>query len=325
MIQLGLALSEANAIQFGTDQMPEASSSQLSSFVHWYFWSMFIGQGFLILINLITTSTVYLPLLLASVIQIIALVLAIVIMKRGIQLFEIEPAGKNPAKVIVKVIQYSIYHKTAEHRSAFTYGDEQTCRLDFAKYRYGGPFSTEEVENVKPFLRMILIFVSLIGFQFTDQTATTAKHIKALAANVTSSASLWYTFITIDTFGVSALVILIGIPLYQLILQYIATRCTLSMLKRMFLGLLCGLIAVLFLQVLEFFIALSDPITKCPHFNNNLLYTNKSFISDIQSYNYLIIPQALNGLTFLLVFLTVMEFILAQAPRDIFLVLKPLL
>ena len=73
IIQLGLALSEANAIQFGTDQMPEASSSQLSSFVHWYFWSMFIRQGFLIIINLITTSIVYLPLLLASVIQIIAL------------------------------------------------------------------------------------------------------------------------------------------------------------------------------------------------------------------------------------------------------------
>ena len=46
IIQLGLALSEANAIQFGTDQMPEASSSQLSAFVHWYFWSIFIGHGF---------------------------------------------------------------------------------------------------------------------------------------------------------------------------------------------------------------------------------------------------------------------------------------
>ena len=61
---------------------------------------------------------------------------------------------------------------------------------------------------------MILIFVSLITFQLTDQTATTAKHIKALTGNVTYSASLWYTFITIDTFGVSTLIILIGIPLY---------------------------------------------------------------------------------------------------------------
>ena len=110
LIQLGLALSEANAIQFGTDQMPEASSSQLSAFVHWYFWSLFIGQGFLILLNLIRTSNPYFCLLLASVIQILALVLAIVMMKCGIKYFEIEPAGKNPAKIIVKVIQYAIYH-----------------------------------------------------------------------------------------------------------------------------------------------------------------------------------------------------------------------
>ena len=320
IIQLGLALSEANAIQFGTDQMPEASSSQLSAFIYWYFWSLFIGQGFLILINLYVMtafrSIIYLSLLLASLIQIMTLVLAIVMMKRGIQYFEIEPAGKNPAKLIVNVIQYSIYHKTPEHRSAFTYGDEQTCRLDFAKYRYGGPFSTEEVENVKTFLRIILIFASLIGFQFTDATAITTKHIRALTDNVTS-ASPWYTFITTDTFGVSTFVILIGIPLYQLILQNVTRRCALSMFKRMFLGLLCGLIAVLFLQLLEVFIAISDPYIKCPYFTNNLLSSNKSLIIDIDSYyNYLIIPQALNGLTFLLVFLTVMEFILAQAPRD---------
>ena len=319
LIQLGLALSEANAIQFGTDQMPEASSSQLSAFVHWYFWSIFIGHGLLSLLNLVVSNiNVYLPLLLASVMQVIALVLAIVMMKRGIKYFEIEPAGKNPVKIIIKVIQYAIYHKTPEHRSAFTYGDEQTCRLDFAKDRYGGPFSTEEVENVKTFLRIILIFISMIGFRFTDQTTTTSNHIVSLSitANVTSSASIWYNYITIDTFGVSVLVILFGIPLYQLILQNVATRCTLSMLKRMFLGLLCALLAVLILQVVEVLIALTNPYTKCPYFTNNLLYNNMSLDTNIISYNYLIIPQALNGLSFLLVFLTVMEFILAQAPRD---------
>ena len=31
-------------IQFGTDQMIEASSSQLSTFIHWYYWSLYIGN-----------------------------------------------------------------------------------------------------------------------------------------------------------------------------------------------------------------------------------------------------------------------------------------
>ena len=34
---------ESNAIQFGMDQMLEASSEQLSSFIHWYFWCAHIG------------------------------------------------------------------------------------------------------------------------------------------------------------------------------------------------------------------------------------------------------------------------------------------
>ena len=62
-----------------------------------------------------------------------ALVLTIVLMKQGVKYFEIEPAGINPVKIIAKVIQYAIYHKTPEHRSVFIYGNKETCRLDFAK------------------------------------------------------------------------------------------------------------------------------------------------------------------------------------------------
>ena len=40
---LGLGIYEANAIQFGMDQMLESSSEQLSSFIHWHFWCVNIG------------------------------------------------------------------------------------------------------------------------------------------------------------------------------------------------------------------------------------------------------------------------------------------
>ena len=42
----GLGMFEANAIQFGMDQMLEASSEQLSSFIHWYFWFAHLGSLF---------------------------------------------------------------------------------------------------------------------------------------------------------------------------------------------------------------------------------------------------------------------------------------
>ena len=35
---IAMGLFESTATQFGMDQMPEASSDQLSMFVHWYYW-----------------------------------------------------------------------------------------------------------------------------------------------------------------------------------------------------------------------------------------------------------------------------------------------
>ena len=40
----GFGMYESNAIQFGMDQMLEASSEKLSSFIHWYYWSLHLGQ-----------------------------------------------------------------------------------------------------------------------------------------------------------------------------------------------------------------------------------------------------------------------------------------
>ena len=58
---IGLSMFEANAIQFGMDQLLEASSQQLSSFIHWYYWfgelshfvcsQILIGSFWIILTN----------------------------------------------------------------------------------------------------------------------------------------------------------------------------------------------------------------------------------------------------------------------------------
>ena len=40
---LGLGLFESTAIQFGMDQMLEAPSKELASFIQWYYWSGNIG------------------------------------------------------------------------------------------------------------------------------------------------------------------------------------------------------------------------------------------------------------------------------------------
>ena len=50
---IGLGLFEANAIQFGLDQLLEAPTPKLIAFIHWYYWAQRVGQ--LIIVYLITT------------------------------------------------------------------------------------------------------------------------------------------------------------------------------------------------------------------------------------------------------------------------------
>ena len=45
IIIISVGMFDAVGIQFGMDQMVEASSDQISAFTHWYYWSMNIGIG----------------------------------------------------------------------------------------------------------------------------------------------------------------------------------------------------------------------------------------------------------------------------------------
>ena len=73
-----------------------------------------------------------------------------------------EPVTQNPFKLIHKVIRYAINNKYPAYRSAFTYcEDELPSRIDFGKSKYGGPFTIEQVEDVKTFFRILVgIFLS---------------------------------------------------------------------------------------------------------------------------------------------------------------------
>ena len=85
-----------------------------------------------------------------------------------------EPVTQNPFKLIYKVLHYAIKNKRPRYRSAFTYcEDELPSRIDFGKSKYGGPFTTEQVEDVKTFLRLIII--TAIGSALIGETVVMFK------------------------------------------------------------------------------------------------------------------------------------------------------
>ena len=69
-----------------------------------------------------------------------------------------EPVTQNPFKLVYSVIRYATKHKHPECRRAFTYcEDKPPSHIDFGKNKYGGLFTTEQVEDVKTFLQVVLI------------------------------------------------------------------------------------------------------------------------------------------------------------------------
>ena len=319
LIQIGLALFQSNAIQFGTDQMLTASSDELSSFVYWYFWLVFVGHivnscFVLILARWTTFSRAQgITLICCCCIQLlfIGIILPVILLSR--KRFVLEPV-KNPLKSFVGVLKYAIKHKKPIYRSAFTYGELYPSRIDMAKERYGGNFTSEEVEDAKTVLRILSVMVASVGFKLIDNTSSTSAHMTALG---NSSQTVWDHFITSDhTFGISTIVIVVCIPIYQLVIvRWSYTyRFLPTMLKRIFVGLVLALLATASLQVIEILISLCiDEQHFCNGCDAVYLSNNSTcYISE----NYLIFPQFLNGLSYLFVYLTILEFILAQSPRS---------
>ena len=186
---LSVGMFEAVSIQFGMDQMVEASSDQISAFTHWYYWSMNIGIGIQALVimcavflmgscavqaNFDAIKSVgkyifFYAISLVLALQLLTSFAALLSLYKLKKHLTIEPAGHNPFITVYKVLQYAWQHKCPERRSAFTYWeDDIPPRIDLGKSKYGGPFTTEEVEDVKTFLLLSLVLASLFGFHLAD-------------------------------------------------------------------------------------------------------------------------------------------------------------
>ena len=326
LIRVGLAVYEPNAMQMGSIQMPEASSDQLSAYVHWFFWTLLFGQGLIDVLLIVLTifldfnTAAQCAIVYACIAQMVSIPVVFLLAWKYRKLLSITYELRNPLKQIRNVVKYAVKHKHPVHRSAFAYG-ELPARIDLGKDRYGGPFTTEQVEDVKSFFRILLLIVSLTGFRFNEDASgvTSSNHIRAVSQH-NQTAEYGFDFITVQVFGMSIFVIFIGIPVYQLLVKPLFYRFLTTMLKRIFIGLILHLISLCISQALEG--TMADYIETNYHTDACTYYHNASSFRQtvVQNitlpfhYQWVIIPQVLTGVTFLLVFLTVFEFILAQSP-----------
>uniref|UniRef100_A0A1X7UPW4 Uncharacterized protein n=1 Tax=Amphimedon queenslandica TaxID=400682 RepID=A0A1X7UPW4_AMPQE len=148
----------ANIIQYNIDQLVGASADELSSVIYWHILSepLVLLLFYLLQCLFFSTSGVSVSLVLVS---------------HSFFKHKLENVSliKNPIKLIVRVLCYARKHKYPENRSALTYWEEEApSRLDLGKDKYGGPFTEEEVEDVKTVFRMLPLFIAFVPFALSD-------------------------------------------------------------------------------------------------------------------------------------------------------------
>ena len=181
-IVLGLGvISSASCIgtslQLGLDQMPDASTVNITSFISWFVCcfstGMWVGDASYHLLSyfLDPMSSSY-----NSFIQIFSvfpvLCMAIVLctdFALSPKLLIMEPKSPQSLKLIFRVLKFAAKHKAPVNRSALTYWEEDIpSRVDLGKSKYGGPFTTEQVEDVKTFFKLLVVSVPFIFIVFNS-------------------------------------------------------------------------------------------------------------------------------------------------------------
>ena len=161
----GFSGFRSNVIQFSLDQMPDTSSEKISLFLHWLVWTEYVAELSMRLIVMLSVCHRVLrhEIVAFSSIAFFALSTALLLLLYCTHSsFQREKTSSNPYWNVWNVLKFTVQHdKPLGHRSAFTYSDDvKPHRIDFAKRIYGGPYQTEVVEDVKTFLRIVLMLLA---------------------------------------------------------------------------------------------------------------------------------------------------------------------
>ncbi|XP_064396028.1 solute carrier family 15 member 4-like [Halichondria panicea] len=164
---IGLIACFVTALELGLDQMPEASTSNTTSFIAWFQISLSTGlwiSDSLHTILLECTTNSWMVQLMSSLPIICTSISCCTMFLLAKKWLVIEPNTTKALKTIYQVLKFAAKHKAPIYRSALTYWEENVpSRLDLGKTKYGGPFTTEQVEDVKTFFKILIVLTPLVA------------------------------------------------------------------------------------------------------------------------------------------------------------------
>lgn len=336
MFVIGFSGFQANIVQFGLDQLLDASSEELSLFLHWLVWTEYVGE---LVVKLLITSSPYssslrivLGFLSVPFLIVITSLLVFSCLKR--HWFHCENTVRNPYRNLYKVLKFATKHnRPVGPRSAVTYSDDvKPARIDFAKKIYGGPFVTEVVEDVKTCLRilvMLLAIAPLFLFEVPTYHIFPVLGVHIGSNGVLNFTTYSYEWMLFESGNLSPIITVVCIPLYILLLYPHIKKWVPRILYRMGLGAVLTVTSVTFMFIVQ---VLANYYVY--HNTSNMANTTNItclFLSEYRNYadqhtypasptlgfpsQALLVPNLLNGIAAPLLSITVLEFISAQSPH----------
>ena len=346
LTSLSLVAFNANIIQFGMDQLYDSPLDDQSLFIHWYTWTQysamlltqFAWNLFLMPLNPLysyreVNKVPYYGTGFAFIVAII--VIFFVLLKYSIDItrykqdwFLIEPSRVNPYKLVYRVFKFARQHKVPVNRSAFTYcEDDLPSGLDLGKKKYGGPFTIEQVEDVKVFFGILKVLFSLGPVFFLNIAADTALYQFSLHGSVKN---LTYAnkievrdtniaeVLLIDNGLLPPLLVTICIPLFIFLLRPLFFNYIPGMLKRIGIGIVL-LVVSLVCSLIMVGVYSKDSMASVFHKNSAVILitneTNSTSHSTIPVYLFLI-QRTLSSLSEMLIYIALYEFICSQSPHS---------
>ena len=290
---IGYTSFKANIIQYNIDQLVGASAYELSALIYWHSVGVPISFALYLLGRCLIPEDYFL----CVTFTLAGLSVSSVLISHSLFKHRLENITliKNPIKLIVRVLCYARKHKYPENRSALTYWEEEApSRLDLGKEKYGGPFTEEEVEDVKTVFRMLPLFISIVVYSLTDEV-----YHWIMSRLSTCQNNISFLKCVASTEHVKFLTAALTLLFYLFIFRVCFSKYAIKILSKVPIGIACGLAAMISNGLIYYYYPAHGSPSTC-----HTLYANK----------ILFLPQVFRGLTFFFLVPATLEFTVAQSP-----------
>ena len=305
---IGFGGFQSNCVQLGITQLSNASTIEITSFITWYAMTLYISEvTFQFTANNCilpdTPDDHYLYIKTFTVALLLTIALALDFLFHSCLTKE-QPTGE-PLSLIFNVVKFSM-----KHRHSFVIESETTSRFNIAKRIYGGPFTSQQVEDVKSMLRIIMLIAvcSIVSAALIPVGYATFE-IEYSLMNWSKPNDFTGCYERLSVHYNSFFFTIGIVVLYEFIMYPLFHKCLpqLRITSQFLLGIVFFLLRILSLIGIE-------TAAYTQHITPKCIFT-RSFEVNINSYyKWLLIPGLTGGLSSFLFILSAIEFIWAQTP-----------